>query len=77
MHCLPDKQAENYFNSRPREGCDSAFAYRNRHTAALTHAPARGATTVGQCLLLALAPSTRAPREGERPYLPIVYRIRI
>ena len=44
MHCLPDKQAENYFNSRPREGCDSAFAYRNRHTAASTHAPARGAT---------------------------------
>ena len=44
MHCLPDKQAENYFNSRPREGCDSAFANRNRHTAASTLAPARGAT---------------------------------
>ena len=42
MHCLPDKQAENYFNSRPREGCDSAFANRNRHTAASTHAPASG-----------------------------------
>ena len=44
MHCLPDKQAENYFNSRPREGCDSTFANRNRHTAASTLAPARGAT---------------------------------
>ena len=69
MHCLPDKQAENYFNSPPREGCDSAFANCNRHTAATTHALLRRATA--QCKLFhdkTQSYNSRSPAESDLDY---------